>query len=148
MQFRPQSIKSFLLVFIQFACITALIIKGKIIPESAIHWISTALLLFPGAWAVLIMKFRFNIAPDLHEKAIFIRSGPYRYIRHPMYLTVLGLTLIWAVSEPTILRIILWLILLTDIIFKISYEEKILRESFPSFNDHSVKTKKLIPYLY
>jgi protein-S-isoprenylcysteine O-methyltransferase Ste14 len=43
-----------------------------------------------GLWAIFEMqKSKLNIAPHVRKGAILISSGPYRVIRHPMYLSLL-----------------------------------------------------------
>jgi len=52
------------------------------------------------------------------------------------------------VNDLTLLRAVLWLVLLIDLHFKFSYEEKLLIEKYPEYIDYKKKTKRLIPFIY
>jgi protein-S-isoprenylcysteine O-methyltransferase Ste14 len=94
------------------------------------------------------MRFRFNIAPDLIAGAEMVVIGPYKYIRHPMYTSVLGITLSVVIFSFSYFLLMIWVILFVTILMKLSYEETILLKKFPDYSDYKLKTKKLIPFLF
>jgi protein-S-isoprenylcysteine O-methyltransferase Ste14 len=106
------------------------------------------LFLLIGIWAMMVMKFNFNISPELIEGTNLKTSGPYGFIRHPMYLSVLGITFSWLLNEWSYFRLIIWLILFIDLILKINFEEKLLNKAFKDFKIYKSKTKKLIPFVF
>ena len=82
------------------------------------------------------------------ENSHLRKSGFYKYIRHPMYsaalLTILGIVFYYR----SISGFIIWLITVIFIIVKIRFEERMLNEKFTDYTSYSLKTKKLIPYIY
>lgn len=82
-------------------------------------------------WAALAMKFdNINIVPELKHKARLVKSGPYAFIRHPMYLaTVIVFTalLISKYSEP---RLFAYLIIWADLLLKLKLRGKSAYKSF------------------
>ncbi len=94
------------------------------------------------------MKFRFNIFPQLLKNSLFITSGPYKIVRHPMYTSIIFITLIWIINEFSIIRLMAWLLLIFVLNGKTLYEEKILQKEFPEYYEYQAKTKRLIPFLY
>ena len=64
--------------------------------------ISNSLMIFGfalGLWAITTMKFKVNIFPDVRNKQKLFVYGPYKYIRHPMYLAVLITTFAWVLNR-------------------------------------------------
>lgn len=94
------------------------------------------------------MKFNFNIAPDFKPGAIFVNKGPYKFIRHPIYTTVLLSILCLVINYFSVLRLSIFIFLSITLIMKITFEEKILSDKFDSYREYKIKTKKLIPYIY
>jgi protein-S-isoprenylcysteine O-methyltransferase Ste14 len=138
----------YILVAIQFLCIIFLAFTGRIIPQNPVLLILSLMGALTGIWAVIEMKFRFNIFPQLLKDSKLITSGPYRFIRHPMYTSVLIITLMWVIDDFAILRLIVWLILLIDLLAKLNYEEKILEERFGDYIEYKSKTRKLVPFVF
>ncbi len=148
MQIIPGNFRSGVYVTIQFICIIYLVLTGRIFSSDFLIFFFTALFLFIGIWAVSIMKLKFNVVPEIQEGASLNTSGPYRFIRHPMYLSALGITLCWVADTYTIPRLIIWFVLLADLYLKLTYEEKLLTERFSTYSEYVRRTKKIIPYIW
>lgn len=101
-----------------------------------------------GLWAITTMNLRVNIFPDVRENQKLFTSGPYRYIRHPMYTAVLLTTLAWSLHDLNFVSSALWLLLLIVLLLKLRYEEKLLSAKFKSYESYKTKTKKLIPLIF
>ena len=147
-RFIPRSIKSFIFVTIQFICIGIIAFTGKIFSENIYLNCTIIPFLFLGLWAIIVMKFNFNVAPEVVENAELRTNGPYKLIRHPMYTSVLGITLIWEFYHFTYFRFIIWIILLIDLLFKLFYEEKLIESNFKLYRNYKLKTKRLIPFIF
>ena len=136
------------LVLIQILSIIFIMLTGKIIPSNPVLFIFLIISLLFAIWAMAEMKFRFNIFPALLQNSSLVTSGPFKLVRHPIYSSLLLMTMIWIFSDPTLPRIIVWLILTGVLNLKIHIEEKILTGEFPDYIDYKSKTKKLIPFIY
>jgi len=78
-----------------------------------------------------------------------VTGGPYRLIRHPIYLG----EIFFGFSIPMILSslygFIIMLVPTLLVIYRIEIEEKALASKFgQEYLDYASKTKKLIPYIY
>ena len=91
-------------------------------------------------------KSRLSVFPELKDGAQLINTGPYRIIRHPMYAALILFFI------PTVLSakglIVVFLGLLTTLIFKMKYEEKILKRNFAEYEKYAQKSFYLIPFVY
>jgi protein-S-isoprenylcysteine O-methyltransferase Ste14 len=104
---------------------------------------------FLGMWAVLKMsKSRFNITPVPLEDSHFVIGGPYRFIRHPMYLALLLFLTPLIFIFPDTTGTIIFIVFLVNLIMKLSYEEKLLLEKFERYRDYRRHTWRLIPYIF
>jgi len=144
----PASFKSAVYVVIQITCLFIIFYKINLIPSNIFILIGLAFFLILGIWAVYTMNFRFNIAPDISSNSKLIVKGPYKFIRHPMYTSVLGISFYLIMNDINYFRIIIFTILLVNFLFKLDYEEKILISKFPEYSEYKKTTKKLIPFLY
>ena len=142
-------ILSYGLVAIQLLALGSIALTG---PLFAVH---PALLLLEGAagllglWAIGTMGIgNFNVTPDVKRSARLVTNGPYRLIRHPMYTALLAGALALVLDAFSPLRLALWLALLTDLVIKLNYEERLLSQDLEGYSTLMQRTKRLIPFLY
>ncbi|MBE0649701.1 MAG: isoprenylcysteine carboxylmethyltransferase family protein [Bacteroidales bacterium] len=100
-------------------------------------------------WSVLVLGRQFSVDVTLQENHKLITRGPYKYIRHPRYLGIItffgGIPLIFNTWIP------LTLILLTIIVlrWRISDEEKMMKQEFTlDWDSYKKRSWRLIPFLY
>ena len=125
-----------------------IMLTGEIIPSKKILLLLLILSLLIGFWAIVEMKFRFNIFPALLSNSSLVTSGPYRFIRNPMYTSIIFMMLILLINDFSYPRLIIWIFLILIFIAKINIEEKILLKEFTSYPEYKAKTKRLIPFIF
>lgn len=82
--------KSLTLVVIQFACLFFIAWTGPIIARQPLLLAIELLGLGLGVWAIVAMRFfNFNITPDVKIDGYLVERGPYAFIRHPMYTSLI-----------------------------------------------------------
>ncbi len=140
---------SYTLVAIQFACLIAIVLTGSLLARNPLLLAVEVAALLLGVWAVLTVRIgSVNILPDPRREAVLVQSGPYRWIRHPMYTAVLLAALALVLDSPSPLRWALWIALLIDLVIKLHYEEHMLLDHFGGYAAYMASSKRLIPYLY
>lgn len=145
----PKSWKSFLLVSLQFLCLGLIFWSGPLLAGSSLLLAFELAGLLVGIWAVLAMGLgNFHIAPDPLAWSRMVQRGPYRAIRHPMYLALLLTTFPLVADSFSLPRALVWLVLLLTLLYKMGYEENLLQARFESYREYLQRTSRLIPGLY
>jgi protein-S-isoprenylcysteine O-methyltransferase Ste14 len=141
--------KGYLLVFLQFTFILFVLIGGPISNLHSVFLFIQLPSLYLGIWSVLIMTpKRFNVHPAPSVKTRLLTKGPYRYIRHPMYLSVCLFCLGSLLNHGSVGRIISYFSLVIVLVIKILYEEKLLNKSISTYALYQQKTWRLFPGIW
>lgn len=90
----------------------------------------------------------FRIRPEPHPKGHLITSGPYRWIRHPMYSALLLLVLALVLQSGHWLCALLALLLWGVLNAKSRMEERYLAERWPAYEIYMGQTWRFIPWLW
>jgi len=93
---------------------------------------------------------QFSMHVALQEGHKLATGGPYRWVRHPAYLSVIGMVLgISLVFGNVILGVAMILINALWLSGRMRDEENLMLEEFGAeFSGYRAKTKKLIPFVY
>ena len=145
----PRGWKSVLFVALQFLSLGYIFLSGPLLAENPFLLAVELVGLGVGVWAVLAMGLgNFHIAPVPLTWSKMIRRGPYRLIRHPMYLALLLTTFPLLLADFSLSRLAVWLVLLLTLLFKMRFEEGLLADKFPDYRTYMLSTARLIPGLY
>lgn len=87
----------------------------------------------------------FSIIPQARE---LVQIGPYRYVRHPVYLGELIATFGIVIGQPSIGTVALYLLITATIIYRALHEEKLLGGLFPEYSSYSLNTARFIPGVF
>ena len=93
--------------------------------------------------SVAVLGRCFGVLPDVRG---LVTRGPYRLVRHPLYLgeltAVLGIVL---GSRRPLLATGTWLVCVGLQLARTSYEERNIRAEFPQYDEYAARTRRLIP---
>jgi protein-S-isoprenylcysteine O-methyltransferase Ste14 len=95
-------------------------------------------------WSAWYLGTSFSLLPQART---LVTTGPYRYVRHPIYLGGLLITLgeIWLRFSPLV--VLLNVLFVAAQIVRLRYEEEILENAFPAYREYRARTSALIPGL-
>jgi protein-S-isoprenylcysteine O-methyltransferase Ste14 len=84
----------------------------------------------------------------LKEDHALVRSGPYRFVRHPIYSGLLLAFLGSALAVGEWRGLVAVALALLGFVLKLRIEETRMRETFSDYDAYSRRTARLIPGLY
>lgn len=144
-----KSKRSAALIIIQFISIGLVFAVGNSIPSNPLLIVLFFIASLPGLIGILQMKWNVNIPPDVRNNSVLIQTGIYKFIRHPMYFSVIFVCLISVLNDISTLRIIFFIVLLLTILLKHTYEEHLLTEAFgEKYIAYQKTTKRFIPFIF
>jgi protein-S-isoprenylcysteine O-methyltransferase Ste14 len=73
-------------------------------------------------------------------------SGPYRFVRHPLYLCELTAAASIPISNPTLIKISLWVAAVAIHIWRIRNEEAVLTIAYPEYREYAKRVPMLLPW--
>lgn len=141
------------LVAIQFAllgllALTIFSIDSRTQP-SAIAWMLAASGVALGLWSLVANPpGNFNISPEPRPGGTLVVRGPYRWIRHPMYSSLMLLGLGAATATPGVWTWSLWAGLVLTLIAKARFEEAWMLGSHPGYRHYQDTTKRFLPGVF
>ncbi len=145
----PMRLKSYLIVFVQLASLVFILLTGPLFARQISLLALEFIGIFLGLWAIFeFRKTTFRITPEVREGAILVVSGPYRFIRHPMYTGLIFIVAALILDLFTTMRLIAGLILFFDLLVKIRFEEDYLNRHFKNYKQYARYTYKIIPFIY
>lgn len=147
--FLKNKLLRYVLVFIQFFVLAWLTLTYNFAEFKIWHWICPVIFLMFGFWSLLFMKISaITPLPDPTSGSLLIQNGPYRCVRHPMYLSVAGYSLSLLMINFSILNAVIVGLFFIAIFLKMEIEEVYLIKRYVSYKEYMQKTKRLIPFLY
>ena len=141
------------LVLLQFGLLAVLAllawpaVEHGTIPLAAWLMAGTALLL--AGWALRANRpGNFNIHPRPRVGGPLVTSGPYGWIRHPMYTSLLLGALALARTADSGAAWLIWGALLLVLWSKSALEERWMLAQHPGYAHYREQTKRFVPWIY
>ncbi|HKI05456.1 MAG TPA: isoprenylcysteine carboxylmethyltransferase family protein [Thermoanaerobaculia bacterium] len=98
-------------------------------------------------WARLTFGIRsFHYAANPTEGGL-VTTGPYRYMRHPIYTAIL--LFVWAgvASNLSPVSVALGAVVTAMLFLRMIFEEALVRQRYPEYADYARRTKRVIPFI-
>jgi protein-S-isoprenylcysteine O-methyltransferase Ste14 len=119
---------------------------GRIVSACAAALILAATVLFLGA--VRSMGRRLTALPYPVENSTLVETGPFRFVRHPIYSGVMFASFGWALLVQGWLTLVYAAVLTVFLDVKARREERWLEERFPAYADYRRRVRRLVPFVY
>jgi protein-S-isoprenylcysteine O-methyltransferase Ste14 len=116
---------------------------GRALPAILVQ--ALAVLLF--AWARVTLGLRsFHLPADPTPGAL-VTTGPYRFIRHPIYAAVCLFAWAGALDDASPSAVLLALVVSVGAIVRGGCEEHLMMERYPAYREYAASTGGMIPRL-
>ena len=76
-----------------------------------------------------------------------VTTGPYAYLRHPIYAAVIYFVWAGALDTPSPLSIGCALLILVGAIVRMLSEERLLIERYPEYRDYMSRVRRVVPFV-
>jgi protein-S-isoprenylcysteine O-methyltransferase Ste14 len=99
-------------------------------------------------WARITFGQRsFHAAADTTAGGL-VTSGPYRYIRNPIYTSLLLFCFAGAGAHVSRWSAVFALVVLVGALGRIVAEERFLRARYPEYAQYAARTKRILPFVF
>ena len=99
-------------------------------------------------WARLTFGMRsFHAAANPTEGGL-VTSGPYHFVRHPIYAAVLYFVWAGIASHLSVISVLCGAGVFAGLFVRILAEEQLVVKRYPEYTTYAQKTRRFIPYLF
>ena len=109
------------------------VIAGDAIAAAAYGWLLVS---------VVTLGRCFGVLPEVRG---LVTRGPYRVVRHPVYLGELGACAGLALAVPGLRNVIVGAVFVVAQSVRMRLEEETLAEAFPEYRDYAARTPRIVP---
>ncbi|MBZ5553794.1 MAG: isoprenylcysteine carboxylmethyltransferase family protein [Acidobacteriia bacterium] len=99
-------------------------------------------------WARLTFGIRSFHASAGPTKGGLVTTGPYAFIRHPIYTSVSLFGWAGILAHWSLLSIFFGLLLLAGALVRMLCEERLVAERYPEYWQYMARTKRMVPFLF
>jgi len=77
-----------------------------------------------------------------------ITAGPYKFVRHPIYASILYFTWAGISVHFSVINVLLGATVTAGLFIRIFAEERLVKKLYPGYLQYAAKTKRIIPYIF
>jgi protein-S-isoprenylcysteine O-methyltransferase Ste14 len=99
-------------------------------------------------WARMTMGLRsFHATADPTDGGL-VTSGPYRFIRHPIYTSICLFCSAAVLAHPSLSTVVLGVLVMVGAFVRMTAEERLLVQRYPGYRLYASATKRMVPYVF
>jgi protein-S-isoprenylcysteine O-methyltransferase Ste14 len=124
-----------------------LIARNSILANSPAAIAAQVLAALLMVWARVTFGWRSFHASANPTEGGLVTTGPYQYLRHPIYAAILLFLAAAVLSHLSLANISLALIACAAVALRMVAEERLLVERYPDYAAYAARTKRIIPFV-
>lgn len=136
------------LVGLQFLSVGVILIPKPSLTISSFWWVFPLIALLTTLWIFTHNKLgNFNIVPEIRDDAKLIVTGPYRFVRHPMYSALIFFMLGILLWHFNWVNLLFFALMIAAVALKAFKEEALWHDHHDGYAAYKSSTKMVIPFI-
>ena len=137
------------LVALQFVSIGIIMIPKQATMLTPSWWVLPLLSVLGALWIFKHNKLgNFNVVPEIRDQAELIVTGPYQYVRHPMYSTLILFMLGIVLWHFCWINLLALFIMIAAVALKALREEGLWHDHHDDYAAYKKRTKMILPFIF
>jgi protein-S-isoprenylcysteine O-methyltransferase Ste14 len=127
--------------------LVSLVFRESFLGEGLVAILVQVLAALLMLWARMTFGRRsFHAAADPTEGGL-MTSGPYHYLRHPIYAAIMYFLWAGIASHLSLWNVSLGIIATIGLFIRILAEERLVSKRYPDYVEYASRTKRIIPFV-
>lgn len=139
---------SYVALLLMALAIAGLVLRGAFFSLPPLALVAAAAAAALMLWARLTFGQRSFQAAANPTAGGLVTTGPYRYIRHPIYTAVCLFGWAGILAHWSALNVLLGILLLAGAVARMLCEERLIMELYPEYRAYAQATKRMLPYVF
>lgn len=77
-----------------------------------------------------------------------VTTGPYRFIRHPIYTAACLFCWAGALARPSVESVACGVLVVIGALLRLRSEEHLVVQRYPEYREYAQRTKRMLPYVF
>jgi len=128
--------------------LAGLLFRGAFFSSHPVAIITEVLAVALMVWARLTFGQRSFHAAANPSTGGLVTTGPYRFIRHPIYTAACLFGWSGILAHWSLINVMLGALLFAGAVGRMLCEERLIIEIYPEYRDYAQATKRMVPYIF
>jgi len=128
--------------------LAGLVVRGVFFPSHPVAIMAEILAVALMVWARLTFGRRSFHAAANPSAGGLVTTGPYRFIRHPIYTAACLFGWSSILAHWSAINVMLGVLLFVGAVGRMLCEERLIIEIYPEYRDYAQATKRMVPYIF
>jgi protein-S-isoprenylcysteine O-methyltransferase Ste14 len=143
-----RSALSFIGFVLMFGGLVGLFRRGALFSSSVVVIVLQLIAVLIMIWARVTFGIRSYHATATPTEGGLVTTGPYRYIRHPIYSSICLFAWASCLGHLSSFSARLALVVTVGAAVRMAMEEALLVERYPDYAAYASRTKRVVPFLF
>jgi protein-S-isoprenylcysteine O-methyltransferase Ste14 len=142
--YRPASLAA---TVVLLAAVLVLLMGRELLAPRPLGLVVQAMAAALMLWARLTFGLRSFHAGANPTQGGLVTTGPYRFVRHPIYAAIL--LFLWGgiAIPPSIVSVVARVLATVAIAVRIASEERLLVQRYPEYAAYAARTRRVVPFI-